>query len=179
MKSIQTDIEGAYIVTPELKEDDRGYFTRIYCQRELSGIGVRFPIVQMNQSGSKYKGTVRGIHVQKGAHAEDKLIQCIKGAVFDVVVDVRKGSKTYGRWIGEVLSAENKTMMLVPKGCAHGYQTLENDSVVQYPVSAFYTPKSEWGIRWDDPYFRISWPIQQAIVSKKDASWADFEPEKS
>ncbi len=172
----ETNIKGVYSIHPELKKDIRGYFTRIYCKNELSNTSLRLHIVQINQSCSLHAGTIRGLHVQKAPFAEDKLVQCLKGSVFDVVVDLRVKSKTYGKWIGEVLSEKNKKMMFVPKGCAHGYQTLENNSIIQYAVSAYYTPKAEFGIRWDDSYFQIKWPIKKVVLSEKDSSWKNFVP---
>ena len=123
------------------------------------------------------KGAIRGIHMQKAPKSEDKLIQCIKGAIFDVIVDLRLGSKTYGKLIGEILY-ENKKMMYVPKGCAHGFQALEENTIIQYPVSQYYTPNYEMGIRWNDPFFNIKWPVKNVTVSEKDSAWPDFIPHK-
>jgi len=111
--------------------------------------------------------------MQKFPKSEDKLIQCIKGSIFDVVIDLRPDSKTYGKWIGVVLEA-NQKMIFVPKGCAHGFQALENDTIIQYPASEYYSPRHEIGIRWNDPYFKIKWPLKKIQVSKKDASWPNF-----
>lgn len=172
----RTKFEGVYLITPELKKDSRGYFTRIYCQREFKNQALHFLIVQMNQSKSARAGTIRGLHLQKAPHSEAKLIQCLRGSVFDVVVDLRRNSKTYGRWLGEILSEENKKMILVSRGFAHGYQALEDNSVIQYPVSEYYSPEDEIGIRWNDPFFRIEWPIKKVIVSEKDSAWPDFIP---
>lgn len=172
MTVAKTSIDGVYIVEPEPRMDHRGYFERIYCRRELGALS--FPIVQINQSMSLRKGTIRGPHMQRSPHGEKKLIQCIRGSVFDVVVDMRKKSKTYGRWMGTVLSAENQKMTYIPKGVMHGFQALEPDTVVQYPVSAFYVQSSVVGIRWNDPFFNIQWPVSDVITSEIDNGWPLF-----
>jgi len=173
----KTKIKDVYIVNTRPKIDNRGYFQRIFDIDEFRKIGIDFKIVQMNQSMSLQKGTVRGPHLQKPPKSEDKLIQCIKGSIFDVVIDLRSNSKTYGQWIGETLDANNK-MMLVPRGCAHGFQALENNTIIQYPVSAYYKREYEVGIRWDDLFINIDWPIKKVIVSEKDSEWPDFIPQK-
>ena len=165
----KTHLEGVFIVEPEPKVDFRGYFTRIYCHNDFVDVG--FPIVQINQSMSLLKGTIRGPHMQKSPHSEKKLIQCIKGSIFDVVIDVRKNSHTFGKWVGNELSEDNKKMILISEGFMHGFQSLNNNTIVQYPTSAFYAPESVIGIRWDDPSFNIKWPISEVIVSDIDKSW--------
>jgi dTDP-4-dehydrorhamnose 3,5-epimerase len=117
------------------------------------------------------KGTIRGLHFQKSPKQEDKIVQCLQGSIFDVAVDLRKNSPTYGKWVGEILSAENKRMLLVPKGFAHGFQTLEKDCLVEYFVSQYYSPTHERGVRWNDPFFNVKWPIAKAVVSEKDGKW--------
>ncbi|QQG40373.1 MAG: dTDP-4-dehydrorhamnose 3,5-epimerase [Candidatus Levyibacteriota bacterium] len=177
MKFTETEISGVYIIEPEPKNDHRGYFERIYCLDEFNRKRINFKIAQMNRSLSFRKGTIRGIHMQKSPKSEDKLISCIQGAVFDVVIDLREESKTFGKWIGNTLSFENKKMVFVPKDVAHGTQSLQDNTVVQYPVSEFYSPELATGIRWNDPYFKITWPIQEnVIVSDIDASWQLFSP---
>jgi len=167
----KTKIDGVLILEPEPREDSRGYFARVFAKEELKKNGVLFSIVHINRSLSKDNGTIRGIHFQKKPKEEDKIIQCLKGKIFDVALDLRPDSKTYGQWVSETLDPQNKKMLLVPKGCAHGFQTLEEDSVVEYFVTQYYAPSYEQGIRYNDPFFNIDWPIKNAIVSEKDASW--------
>lgn len=173
----KTNIKGVFIVEPELNIDKRGYFARIYSQSEFKDLGVDFSIVQINQALTKKKGTIRGPHIQKSPFNEGKFVQCTKGSIFDVATDLRKNSKTYGQWVGTVLSADNKKMMLIPKGFAHGYQALANNSVVQYSVSEYYHPESVVGFRYDDPFFNIKWPIKEIIVSEIDQKWPKFKKE--
>lgn len=170
----KTPIEKVFIVEPEPKVDHRGYFARIYCQNEFVDTG--FPIVQINQSMSLFKGTIRGPHMQKSPHGEKKLIQCIKGSIFDVAIDVRKNSNTFGKWVGNELSEVNKKMVFIPEGIMHGFQALENNTIVQYPASTYYSPESVIGIRWDDPHFNIEWPISKVIVSDIDKAWPRYQP---
>lgn len=171
----KTKIDGVFILVPEPRVDSRGYFARIFAKEELKKIGVSFPIVHINRSLSKNRGAIRGLHFQRKPKAEDKIVQCLKGKIFDVAIDIRRGSKTYGQWIGEVLDPINKKMLLIPKGCAHGFQALEDNSLVEYFVTEYYAPSYEFGIRYNDPYFAITWPIKNVIVSEKDNSWPDFE----
>lgn len=175
MRFTKTKIKGVYIIEPEPREDSRGYFARIFAKEELKEKGISFPIVHINRSVSKDKGVIRGIHYQRYPKGEDKIIQCVQGKIFDVAIDIRKNSKTYGHWVGEVLDAHNKKMLLVPKGCAHAFQTLEKNSLVEYFVTQYYSPLYEQGIRYNDPFFHINWPIKKIIVSEKDRSWPDFE----
>lgn len=176
MKFTKTKIKGVYIIEPEPRDDSRGYFARIFAREELKRAGVSFPIVHINRSLSKDKGVIRGIHYQRHPKGEDKIIQCVQGKIFDVAIDIRKNSKTYGEYVGEVLDAQNKKMLLVPKGCAHGFQTVEKNSLVEYFVTEYYSPSYEQGIRYNDPFFDINWPIKNAIISEKDGSWPDFHP---
>jgi len=171
MNFTKTSIEGVLVVEPEPKEDNRGYFERVFCKQELNDNNVNFSVVQINQTMSLKKGTIRGPHIQKPPYSEDKLVRCIKGKIFDVAVDVRKKSKTFGKWIGIELSEKNNKMLLVPKGFLHGFQALENNSIITYPVSQYYHPESVVGIRWDDPFFAIKWPIKKVFASKADATW--------
>lgn len=170
----KTKIKGIYVVEPEPKKDERGYFQRIYDINEFRDHSIDFKIVQVNQAMSLKKGTIRGPHMQKAPNSDDKLMQCIKGSIFDVSIDFRRESSTFGQWVGNMVSEENKKMIFIPKGIMHGYQVLEDNTVVQYPVSQFYSPQDVIGIRWDDPFFKIEWPIKDVIVSKKDKSWPPF-----
>src|SRR5438034_3307954 len=159
-----TKIEGVYLIQPKLISDDRGYFTRIFCKNELKDQNISYPIAQINRSFTKDIGMIRGMHYQKSPKGEDKIVQCLQGAIFDVALDLRKNSKTFGQWVGETLTAENMTMLLVPKGFAHGFQILEKNTTVQYFVSQFYAPKYENGIRWNDLFFNITWPINKNVI---------------
>lgn len=172
----KTKIEGVYVIEPELRSDERGYFTRMFCKQELAAAGINFfEIAQGNKSLSKTRGTIRGMHYQLPPKSEDKIIQCIAGIIYDVALDVRKESQTCGQWVAEELSAENGKMLLVPKGCAHGFQALAENCMVQYLVSEYYAPEAERGLRWNDPTFKIAWPIADAIVSEKDGSWPLYQ----
>lgn len=175
MKINPTKIEGVFIIEPEPREDARGYFARVFAKEELKKAGVDFSIVHINRSLSKEKGTIRGIHYQKPPKSEDKIIQCLSGKIFDIALDIRPESKTFGQWVSEELSSDNKKMLLLPKGCAHGFQTLEENTVVEYFVTEYYAPEFEDGIRYNDPRFGIIWPIKDAILSEKDANWQNFE----
>ncbi len=179
MKFSKTVIDGVFLIEIESKSDKRGYFERVYDVEELKKFGINFEIVQINRSMSIKAGTIRGLHMQVPPKSEDKLVQCVKGSIFDVALDVRPKSKTFGKWVGNVLSAKSKTMVLVPKGVAHGAQALEDNSIVEYPVSAFYSPKHERGFKWNDPFFNIDWPIKKnVVVSEKDSNWPLFQYEK-
>lgn len=168
-------VAGAWLISPDFKKDDRGFFARAWAQDALAERGLRSDFVQCNDSYSVAAGTLRGLHWQSAPHGEVKLLRCIKGRVFDVMVDVRDGSPTYLQCFGVEVSAENRVMVYVPEGCAHGYLTLEADSEVLYSVTAPYEPRSEKGMRWDDPAVRIDWPISPAVLSPKDRSWPDLQ----
>ena len=167
----KTKIEWLYIIEPELKIDERGYFFRVFCKEELAKIGFNFEIVQINRSLNKKKGIIRGIHFQKSPKAEDKIIQCLKGAIYDVAVDLRPDSPTYGQWVAEELTEENKKMFLIPKGFGHGFQSLRDNSEVLYFLSEFYSPENESGVRWNDPFLNIKWPIKNPILLERDKNW--------
>lgn len=175
MKYEETKIKGVYIIKMSPREDKRGYFSRVFAKEELKNMGISYSIVHINTSLTKKKGTIRGIHYQVKPREEDKIIQCLKGRIFDVTIDLRKNSSTFGKWIGVELSDRNKKMMLIPKGCAHGFQSLEENSLIEYFVSEYYSPKHERGIKYNDSFFDIDWPIKNAIVSEKDAAWPDFK----
>lgn len=168
MKYRKTELEGNYLVDLDLLEDDRGFFARYFCEKEFSDHGLNTRWVQINNSLSRTVGTLRGLHFQYPPDSEVRLVRCLSGAVWDVVVDIREGSKTFGKWHGEVISAANRTMMYVPKGFAHGFITLEPNSEVLYLVSDFYTAASEGTLLWSDPDVGIVWPISPSNVSSKD-----------
>src|SRR3989338_3969809 len=170
-----TKIKDLYIIELEQKVDERGYLVRIFCKDELAKAGLEFNIVQANHSLTKKKGIIRGMHFQKFPKAEDKIIQCLRGAVYDVAIDLRKDSLTYGQWLATELSENNKKMLLVPKGFAHGFQTLTDDCEMQYFMSEFYSPEHSFGVRWNDPFFNIKWPIENPILSEKDKNWPYWE----
>ena len=171
MQFKKSKIDGVYIISQEPRGDSRGYFTRIFAKEEFKKSGITFNIVHANRSLTAEKGTIRGLHFQKYPKQEDKLVHCVQGSIFDVALDLRKGSPTYGQWVGEILSAENKKMLLIPKGFAHAFQTLEKNCLVEYFVTQYYAPAYEKGIRWNDPSFAIDWPIKKAILSEKDQNW--------
>lgn len=161
-------LEGAYVIKPELRGDARGFFSRLFCQNEFAEHGLETNFVQINNSLSADKGTLRGMHYQIAPDQEVKVVRCISGALYDVIVDVRPESPTYLQHFGAELSAENRHMMYVPRGFAHGFITLLPDTEAFYLVSAFYAPDSERGLRWDDPALGIQWPLEPAVLSDKD-----------
>jgi dTDP-4-dehydrorhamnose 3,5-epimerase len=167
----KTKIEGLYVIEPEFKIDDRGDFARVFCKEELAKAGLVFDIVQANQSMTKEKGTIRGMHFQKEPKAENKIVQCLKGAICDVVVDLRRDSLTYGQWVAQELNENNKKMFFIPKGFAHGFQTLADNCVVQYFMSEFYSLENANGVRFDDPFLKINWPISNSSLSERDKNW--------
>ncbi|RLC10183.1 MAG: dTDP-4-dehydrorhamnose 3,5-epimerase [Deltaproteobacteria bacterium] len=167
MKFYQTPLD-AYVIEPDPFADHRGKFSRIFCRKELEQIGFQKEIVQINHSMTVQKGAVRGMHFQKPPKAEIKFVRCIRGAVFDVVTDLRHDSPTMLQWHGEVLSAENMKMMVVPEGFAHGFQTIEENSEIIYFVTETYSPEYEGGIRYNDPVINISWPLEITDISEKD-----------
>jgi dTDP-4-dehydrorhamnose 3,5-epimerase len=171
----RTAIPGAWLVGLEKHADHRGYFARAWCMREFEEHGITEPPVQMNHSYNRYKNTLRGFHYQVEPWQEAKLLRCIRGAVHDVLVDLRKDSPTYLHHISVVLSSENHRMLLVPKGCANAFLTMQDETEVTYLVSQYYTPEAERGVRWNDPALNIDWPVKEpAIISDKDQSWPDF-----
>jgi len=176
MRFDATPLEGAYVIELEPHGDDRGHFARTYCQAEFSQHGLAATVMQANTAFSKHKGTLRGMHYQVAPHAEAKLVRCIRGALFDVMVDLRPDSVTYCQWFGLELTPDGGRMLYVPEGFAHGYQTLMDDTEVIYQVSASYAPQAERGVRWDEARFGIQWPITDAVIlSDKDRAWPDFE----
>ena len=176
MKFHPTPLHGAYTIELEKRGDDRGFFARFFCQKEFEAAGVPMPIVQINNSLSAKAGTLRGMHYQLAPAAEIKVVRCIRGSLYDAIVDLRPDSPTFGKWYGVELTAENRRMIFVPQGFAHGIMTLTDDTEAFYLVNAFYAPEQERGLRFDDPRFGIEWPRQPVEVSPKDASWPDFDP---
>jgi dTDP-4-dehydrorhamnose 3,5-epimerase len=171
----QTKLAGVMEVLPEPKTDERGFFARTWCQKEFGAQGLNPRLVQCNLSVNIRKGTLRGMHYQAPPYSEAKLVQCIKGEIYDVVLDLRAGSATYKKWIGEVLTAEQHNMLYIPEGCAHGFLTLADDTEVFYQMSEFYQPEAARGIRWNDPAFRIDWPAAVQVISERDRTYPDLE----
>jgi len=170
----ETKLKDAFIIDLEKHQDGRGFFARAYCEKEFRDHGIKSAVVQANVSYNKYKHTLRGMHFQTEPYGEAKLVRCTKGAIYDVIIDVRKNSPTYKEWIGVELSEGNFRMLYVPEGFAHGFITLQDETEITYQVSEFYTPGAEKGIRWDDAEFGIDWPADPAIISEKDENWPDF-----
>jgi dTDP-4-dehydrorhamnose 3,5-epimerase len=171
MRFTETTIAGAWVIDPSPHKDDRGRFMRAWCVREFTEHGIDFIPVQANMGLSIRKGTLRGMHFQEAPALEAKLVRCIKGTIFDVVLDIRPGSASYGKWYGTELSAENGRMLYLPEHCAHGYQTLADETEIYYMASEFYTPGTARGMRFDDPAFRIQWPLAATAVSEQDRNW--------
>ena len=172
----EAPLKGAYTIELDKKGDDRGFFARFFCVNEYDALGLDCNIVQVNNSLSAEKGTLRGMHYQIAPKAETKIVRCVRGSLYDVILDVRAGSPTFGKWFGAELSAENRRMMYVPKGVAHGFVTLEEGTEALYLVTEFYAPEYERGIRYNDPRFGIQWPIAPTVISEKDRTWQDFDP---
>jgi dTDP-4-dehydrorhamnose 3,5-epimerase len=170
----EVNIEGAFIIEPERRVDERGYFARMFCERELAERGLVGSILQVNTGFSPRAGTLRGLHFQLPPHAEVKIARCLRGAVFDVAVDLRSDSPTYKRWTGVILTEENGTMLYVPAGCAHGYLTLAANSELMYFTSMAFASAAARGIRYNDPTFNIAWPAKVEVVSTADLSWPIF-----
>jgi dTDP-4-dehydrorhamnose 3,5-epimerase len=176
MKFVETELSGAFIIRPEPAADSRGFFARVFCRHEFEAHGLNPNLVQCNISFNSEKGTLRGMHYQVAPHREAKLVRCTNGAIFDVIVDLRSDSPTRRKWLGVELSAENRSMLYVPEGFAHGYLTLTDNTEVLYQVSEFYAPSCERGVRWNDPAFGIRWPAPPRVISDKDGRHPDFAP---
>ena len=174
MRFTETRLKGAFIIEPERLEDDRGFFARTFCQKEFEAQGLNPKIVQCNISYNKHKGTLRGMHYQVAPMAEAKLVSCTRGAIYDVIIDLRHGSPTYCQWFAEELNTENRKMIYIPEGFAHGFQSLEDDTEVFYQMSEFYSPEHARGVRWDDPVFGIKWHERQRIISTKDKNYTNY-----
>lgn len=170
----ETKLKGAYIVDLEKREDERGFFARGWCQNEFEAHGLAPRVVQANISYNKKRGTLRGMHYQIAPYEETKLVRCTRGALYDVIVDLRPTSPSYKQWFGVELTADNYKMLYVPEGFAHGFITLQDETEATYQVSQFYTPGSERGLRYNDPAFGIEWPAEVQVISEKDKSWPDY-----
>jgi len=170
MNIIKTDIKDVYIIEPKVFGDKRGWFMESWSKRKMEEAGLFYDFVQDNQSFSSVKGTIRGIHFQKGKHCQAKIVRCSKGSVLDVAVDLRKGSPSYKKWVAVELSAENKRQLLIPRGFGHGFVTLTDEVEFLYKADNYYCPESEGSIRWNDPEIGVEWGVENPIVSEKDAN---------
>ncbi len=179
MRFEETKLQGAFIVHLEPKEDDRGFFARSFCQNEFAEHGLKTSIAQANLSFNHKAGTLRGMHFQYPPAAETKLIRCTTGSLYDVIVDLRPESSTFGQHIGVELSAANHVALYVPERFGHGFMTLVDGTEASYQVGEFYTPGKEGGLRFDDPTLGISWPMTPAVMSDKDSGWPTFESQRA
>jgi dTDP-4-dehydrorhamnose 3,5-epimerase len=175
MVFLETPLRGAYVIELEKHEDERGFFARSWCTEEFSSKGLDSRLVQCSVSFNKKKGTLRGLHYQLPPHAETKLVRCIRGALYDVIVDLRVESPTFLQWFGVELTAQNYRMVYIPKRFAHGFQTLEDGTEVFYQMSEFYAPQAARGLRWNDPRLGIVWPEADRTISQKDLTYADLD----
>lgn len=179
MKFTETPLRGAYILDIEPIADERGFFARTWCEREFRDRGLNSSLKQASISFNLKKGTLRGMHYQTGGYQECKLIRCFAGAVFDVIIDLRKSSPTFIKHFTIVLGREDHRMLYVPEGFAHGFQTLTDGAELFYQISQFYSPEHTGGVRWDDPAFAIDWPEPPRVISARDQGFPDFDPEKN
>lgn len=171
----QTPLAGVLVTSLQKIEDERGFFARTYCQQEFANAGVDIHVLQTNISGNKAKGTLRGMHFQDEPRPDKKLVTCTRGAIFDVAVDLRKGSPTYCQWFGVELTADNRKGLYIPSGCAHGFITLEDDCDVNYLMGETYVGDLARGARWNDPVFGIQWPLQPVTINERDANYPDWQ----
>jgi dTDP-4-dehydrorhamnose 3,5-epimerase len=176
VKFTATALAGAYIIDIERLGDERGFFARTFCRDEFAAHGLRNAFVQGNVSSNARKGTLRGLHFQKKPYEEAKLVCCTRGAIYDVIVDLRRDSPTFRQWASFDLSAGNRRLLYVPEGMAHGFQTLEDESDVFYLMAEMYHPEAAAGVRWNDPAFGVAWPSAAPILSERDARYPDFVP---
>jgi dTDP-4-dehydrorhamnose 3,5-epimerase len=174
----ETMLKGAFVIEIERLEDRRGFFARAWCQREAEANGLISRVVQTNISFNTKRGTLRGMHYQVAPSEQAKLVRCTRGAIYDVMIDLRPDSPTYMRWVGVELTAANYTMLYVPERFAHGFQTLEDHTEVTYQVSQFYAPESERGIRYNDRAFGVEWPLRVEVISDKDLRWEPYHPSR-
>ncbi len=176
MRPIMAPLPGAFVLERRPRTDARGGFARLYCAETLRGLGIEARVAQINLSTTAAAGTIRGLHFQRPPHAEIKVVQCVKGAVFDAVLDLRRGSAAFGRHFTMTLSAANGRAVVVPEGCAHGFQALEDDSLVVYAVTRAFAPEAEDGLRFDDPFTGVAWPLPARRVSARDLGHPPFDP---
>jgi dTDP-4-dehydrorhamnose 3,5-epimerase len=179
MRFEDTTVQGVVLITPEQFADERGFFARTWGQDIFEARGLNPHVVQRNLSYNRQVGTLRGMHYQRAPYSEVKLVSCLIGRIFDVAMDLRQDSPTFGKWFGAELRADTGAMLYVPEGCAHGYVSLEPDTTVEYLISEFYRPESAAGVRWDDPFFGVRWPMQPTLMNARDRTWPDFEVARS
>lgn len=170
----KTNIQGVYLIHLEKKEDERGYFARTFDRQEFSAHGLKFDIVQSSLSHNEKSGTVRGMHLQVAPHEEEKLILCLRGEIVDIVLDLRRDSPTYKQHLSINLNEQNNDLIYIPKGMAHGFQTLRDNSVIQYHMSTVFVPEASSGVKWDDSAFDIKFPLPITVISERDNSYADY-----
>jgi dTDP-4-dehydrorhamnose 3,5-epimerase len=171
-------LPGVWRISPRRFEDERGYFARTYCVREFTEHGLDPQLVQHSLSHNHRCGTLRGMHFQKPPHAENKMVTCSRGEIYDVVLDLRTGSQTFGKWEAFTLSADNGEAVFIPAGCAHGFITLADETTVRYDISAYHVPEAARGVRFDDPAFGIVWPMDPVVISPRDLAYPSFTATK-
>ncbi len=171
---VATPLPGVYVIQSSIAADARGYFTRLYCQQSFAAEKINFTPQQNSLSHNLKAGTLRGMHFQRPPVAEQKLVTCLRGKIYDVAVDLRKDSPTYKKWFCAELSAETGLGLFIPKGCAHGFITLEDDADVLYQIEGLYDPAAAAGLRWNDPAISIKWPLQPSVISDRDRDWPDY-----
>jgi dTDP-4-dehydrorhamnose 3,5-epimerase len=171
----ETGLSGAFLIEPERIEDERGFFARIWCRREFADNSISTEFVQSSISVTKARGTLRGMHYQAAPYEEDKFVRCTRGGIHDVIIDLRPGSQTFLQHMEAVLTADNRTMLFVPKGFAHGFLTLQDDTEVTYSMSEYHEPQYARGVRWNDPVFGIEWPNEVRVISDRDRTYPDFK----
>ena len=171
----ETRLKGAFVIEIQCLEDERGFFGRLFCRREFIERGLNPDVAQSSISFNRKAGTLRGMHYQEEPYAENKVVRCTRGGLYDVILDLRPDSQTCGQWAAVELTGENRRMLYIPKGFAHGFQTLTDDTEVVYQMSEFYHPECARGVRWNDPAFGIQWPApDRTILSEKDRDWPDY-----
>ena len=174
MEFIETKLNGAFVIEAEKHADQRGFYAEIWSRRELEARGLETQLSQSSASYNIKSGTVRGMHYQRDPHAQTKLVRCVRGAIYDVMIDLRSDSPTFGQWVGAELTADNYRMLYIPIGFAHGFQTLTDAAELAYLICGQYNPEAEAGVRWDDPFFGIEWPMDVTVISPRDANYPDF-----
>jgi dTDP-4-dehydrorhamnose 3,5-epimerase len=174
MEFKETRLSGAFLVKQKKIVDERGFFARAWCQEEFKQQGLNPQMLQLNTGFSHQAGTLRGMHYQEAPHAEAKFMRCTRGAVYDVIIDLRRDSPTHGEWVGVELTADEGAMLYVPEGFAHGYQTLADNTEIYYMTTALYAPQAAKGVRYDDPAFGIVWPLAVTVISAQDQHWPDY-----
>lgn len=172
---LETSLPGVWEIALDLRDDERGFFARSWCEKEFQDNGLNTKLAQCSISFNIRRGTLRGMHYQAAPYQEAKLVRCTRGSIFDVAIDLRPNSPTFKRWVGAELTAENRRMLYIPEGCAHGFLTLEDETEVFYQISEFYHPETAQGFRWNDPAFQIAWPVDPVVISERDRTYPNFE----